>query len=164
MAPTSVLDRRSQRAVPLILFAVVLALLIARVVVWRMDAAKTGGAEDLVRWVAIEQAETLAAQQNKRILYDFTAAWCVPCHQLRDAVFRNERLARIINDRYIAVQVVDRQQEDGVNDPLVEALEQRFSVRAFPTVIFADSGGNAVQRMEGFGGAERFEQLMEQVP
>lgn len=164
MVPTSLLDRRSQRAVPVLLFAVVLALLVARVIVWRMEAARSGGADDLVRWVPIEQAELLAAQQNKRIFYDFTADWCVPCHQLRDAVFRNPRLAKLINDRYVPVQVVDRQQEDGVNDPAVHALQQRFSVRAFPTVVFADARGDALQRMEGFGGAERFEQMMARVP
>jgi thiol:disulfide interchange protein DsbD len=163
MAPIDLVDRRRQRSVPILLFAVVLALLIARVVVWRMEAAK-GGATDLIHWIPATQAEMLAIQQHKRILFNFTAAWCVPCHQLEEAVFRNPRLAKMIDDRFVPVRIVDRQEEDGANDILVESLQRRYSVRAFPTLVFTDAEGNQQQRMEGFGGAERFEQVMEQVP
>jgi thiol:disulfide interchange protein len=163
MARISLLDRRAQRAVPLLLFVIVLALVIARIVVWRMETTKTN-AGDLVHWVPAQQAEMLSTQQHKRILFDFTAEWCVPCRQLEEAVFRNPRLAKAINDRFVPVRIMDRSVEDGVNDILVESLQRRYTVTAFPTLVFTDPEGNAQQRMEGFGGAERFEQVMEQVP
>lgn len=160
MAPTELFDRRRQRSVPLLLIAMALAFVAARIVVKQWEARRSGEG-DLVRWVPLEQSEALAKAQQKPILYDFTAEWCAPCHQLDDAVFRNERLAALINERFIAVRVVDRQQEEGMNDPLVTSIQQRYSVRAFPTVVIAVAGGDALQRMEGFGGAERFEQMME---
>ena len=151
----------SQRAIPLVLIAVVLALLAARVVVSRMDANKQGSGDDLVQWVPLDRAEELARESGRPILYDFTAAWCGPCHQLKAEVFRNERLAAMINDRFVPVRVVDRMREDGRNEPPVEALQQRFGVQGFPTIVVADGEGNARERLEGYRGADAFEQMME---
>lgn len=151
----------SQRAIPLVLVAVVLALVAARVVVSRMDTQKRAGADDLVQWIALEDAERIARDTGRPILYDFTADWCAPCHQLKAEVFRNERLAELINDHFVPVRIVDRMREEGKNAPVVEALQQRYSVQGFPTVIIADADGNPRERMEGFRGAEPFERMME---
>lgn len=151
----------SQRAIPLFLIAIVVALLAARVVVSRMDASRQGSGDDLVQWVPLDRAEELARESGRPILYDFTAAWCGPCHQLQADVFRNERLAAMINERFVPVRVVDRMREDGRNDPPVEALQQRFGVQGFPTIVVADVEGNARERLEGYRGAGAFEQMME---
>lgn len=151
----------SQRAIPLVLVAVVVALFAARIVVSRMDMKKRAGADDLVQWVTIEDAERLSREQGRPILYDFTAEWCGPCHQLKAEVFRNERLAQMINDRFIPVRVTDRMREDGRNVPVVEALQQRYSVQGFPTIVIADADGGARERMEGYGGPDSFERMME---
>lgn len=164
MARTSLLDRRNQRAVPLLLFVLAVLLIAGRIVAWKMESRDGAGEGDLVRWVPLEEAAALAKAQNKPILYDFTADWCAPCHELDAAVFRNARFAEEINERFIPVRVVDREREDGVNDPLVTMLQRRYAVRAFPTVVFADASGGMQQRMEGFDRAERFERLMERIP
>ena len=64
---------------------------------------------------------------------------------------------------FIAIRVTDRKQEEGKNSPEVEALQQRYSVRGFPTVIFTDANGIEQGRMEGFRGREQFEKLMERI-
>lgn len=151
----------SQRALPLFLIAAVLALFAARVVVSRMDEKKQGNGDDLVQWVPLEQAEALARESGRPILYDFTADWCAPCHQLKAEVFRNERLAEMINDHFVPVRVLDRMREEGKNASPVDALQQRYSVQGFPTVIIADADGSPRERMEGFRGAEPFERMME---
>jgi thioredoxin-related protein len=58
------------------------------------------------------------------------------------------------------VRVIDRQQEEGRNPPDVEALQRRYRVRAFPTVIIADASGNELARMEGFKGRSEFEAMV----
>jgi thioredoxin-related protein len=80
---------------------------------------------------------------------------------LDEEVFADPVLASGINDRFIAVRVLDRKQEEGKNAPEIEALEQRYVVRGFPTVVFVDANGSEQGRMEGFRGRDQFERLVE---
>ena len=152
--------RTSQRYVPIALFVIAIVLVAGRVAMGFVETkpSKT----ELVRWVTPEQGVMLARRTGKPLLLDFTADWCQPCHVLDAEVFRNPEMAAEINKRFVAVRVVDRQQEQGSNSPDVDALQRRYGVRGFPTVVFADRTGERA-RMEGFRGREEFERVMESV-
>ena len=162
MAQTDLFRRESQRALPIWLPIVAAALLLARILVPAHEPKPIAGADDLVEWQPLARASALAQATHKPILYEFSAAWCGPCQRLEQDVFRNPTLAAKINERFVPVRVIDRQQEDGVNAPPVAELESRFAVRAFPTLIIADANGVAATRMEGYRDAEAFERFIEQ--
>jgi thiol:disulfide interchange protein len=150
--------RTSQRSIPLLLVGIAVTLVGLRVGVRFLEPdQKTGSG---VHWVSPEEGLRLAASSGKSILFDFTAEWCQPCHQLDAAVFMVPELAAQINDRFIPVRVMDRQQEDGRNSSAVAALQQRYSIRGFPTVVFADASGAERARIEGFRGRPDFERVM----
>jgi thiol:disulfide interchange protein len=162
MAPTDGSIRvrsASQRAIPVLLIAIAIALVAARVASRLM--APPPSTEQLVQWVPLDEGIRLAQSTDQILLLNFTAAWCEPCKALDAQVFRNPAFAAEINERFIPVRVVDRQREDGRNSPRIADLERRFTVRVFPTIIFADATGTERGRMEGFRGAEDFRRVME---
>lgn len=153
--------RTDQRAIPIALILIALGLVAARAIValTKREAPASGAA---VQWLTPQEGLRLAATSDKPVLFDFTADWCQPCHILDAEVFRNPAIAKSINERFIPIRVVDRRQEEGRNAPEVDQLQQRFGVRGFPTVVFADRGGER-GRMEGFRGRDEFERVMESV-
>ena len=157
------MERTSQRYISLILFAAVLALVSARVVWYVVDKNRQAKGDGGVQWVSLDDVQRIAATTRKPILYDFTADWCAPCHELDEQVFSDPEIAAEINERFIPVRVVDRQREDGRNPPAVDALERRYAARGFPTVVFAEADGTELARMEGFRGREEFRKVMERV-
>lgn len=150
-----------QRSIPIALIAIAAVLLIGRVACKSRETASGGDAGQLVKWHSPAEGLALARASGKPVMYDFTAEWCGPCHILDAQVFQNAEAAARINEHFIAIRVTDRMREDGRNPPDVAELEQRYTVRAFPTVIFADASGTERGRMEGFAGREEFLRILE---
>lgn len=91
---------------------------------------------------------------GKPILYDFTAAWCPPCHRLDTEGLSDPRIASLVNSSYLLSRVVDRKREDGKNPPATDELEGRYSVNAFPTLVVATPDGRLIARLQGYPGRE----------
>lgn len=154
----------NQRELPRWLFIAVALSVAARIGVSfipQKQEPEAKGEASLVRWFRISDAKGIAAQSHKRILYEFSAAWCGPCKIMEREVFNNPRLAARINNELVPVRVVDRQQEDGSNSDVVETLQRTYQVRAFPTVVIAEVDGAALMRREGYEGARAFEALLD---
>src|ERR687883_687897 len=116
-------NRESQRALPVWLPVAVALLIVARIVSSQFDVKSP---VDLVRWVAPDAAERISRATKKSIFYEFSAEWCGPCHVLEDEVFRDPELAKLINDKFVPVKLVDTQRERGRNLPAVVKLESQF--------------------------------------
>ena len=156
MARTDLWDRSSQRWIPLWLPIVAAALIVARIISSHYEVKS---AVDLVRWVPVDRAERLAAAMHKPIFYEFSAEWCGPCHVMEHEVFRDQRLAALINERFIPVRLIDRQREEGHNPPDVARLQSLYRVEGFPTIVVARAGA-APQKVFGYAGRPQFERFI----
>jgi thiol:disulfide interchange protein len=173
MAQTSLWSPRTQRSLPLWLCIAAALLIAGRVVSLQYPAVEEkakvqapvpSGEPSLVKWVSLSEAPELAKQQRKPIFYEFSAEWCGPCKLMNAEVFNDPKLAALINERFVAVRVIDRRREDGVNASEVELLQQRFNVQAFPTLVVADAGGTALDTLVGYPGREAVARLLMRPP
>ena len=146
----------SQSKVPAVLYWVLAAAFLFRVATGILDrGGKETAAVGLVRWQPGAAAMSAAAQSRRLVLYDFTAAWCAPCHLLDSEGWSDSTIAAVVNESFVAARVVDRTREDGTNPHWIEELQQRYSVTAFPTLIVADASGRELSKMEGYMGKAR---------
>jgi thiol:disulfide interchange protein len=150
-APTAT-SRGSQSRIPAAILWILAAAVIVRLVTGLVPRNASENQVGLVRFVSQDAAAASARAAGKLTLYDFTAAWCAPCHRLDSEGWSDSRIASVVNEGFVAVRVIDREQEDGRNTPAIEALQKRYSVTAFPTLVAADASGGELARMEGYGG------------
>lgn len=93
------------------------------------------------------EAKEVAARDGKPLLVDFEAEWCGFCKKLDRETYTDERVIRLVRDRFVAVKVdVDREPD----------LQKKFEVNALPTILCLSAGGDVLQRFEGFRPPELF--------
>ena len=93
-----------------------------------------------------------ARAEKKPLMVDTYAVWCGPCKQLDRTTFADPQVGAWARKNVVAVKV-DAEKGEG------RRLAQRYAVRAFPTVLFLDSSGNELDRMQGVFGPEDFVRL-----
>jgi thiol:disulfide interchange protein len=143
--------RDSQSRLSPVLLWVLLAALVLRIVTAVMDRPDSSAGSGLVRWQPRENAAALSRASHKPILYDFTAAWCGPCHIL-DGDWAQTAIAEKVNASFVPARVVDRAREDGANPADIDAMQRHFEVSGFPTLVVADADGRLIRKSEGYSG------------
>ena len=151
-----------QSKLPRVLFWFFAAALVFRIITVVAARDKKGDAgAGLISWRAQGAVAAAALSERKPVLYDFTAAWCQPCHLLDTEGWGDAGVASLVNGSYVPARVVDRDREDGKNPAEIAELQRRYSVRAFPTLIVADADGREIGRFEGYGGKQKLVRFLE---
>lgn len=87
------------------------------------------------------QIFTRAKQQNRLVLLDLTAKWCQFCRKMKKVTYRDQAVANIIKQNYVAVRA------DEANYP---ELHKRYKKEGLPLTVVFDSRGNEIIKRSGY--------------
>ncbi len=100
-----------------------------------------------IRFQSYDEAAMRAALAAGRpVMLEFSADWCVPCHELDRSTFTDRRV--IERSRDFAVFKVDLTRYDS---PGSRTLRTRYGVTGVPEIVFFGRGGAEVQDARIFG-------------
>ncbi|HSG27354.1 MAG TPA: thioredoxin family protein, partial [Candidatus Krumholzibacterium sp.] len=93
---------------------------------------------------------TEAAGSGRPVMIDFSADWCIPCHELELITFTDEQVLELSSGFTTLKVDLTRSGETE------KALKERFDVRGVPTIVFFGPSGREVPgaRITGFVGPE----------
>jgi len=106
------------------------AILIAGAVVFFLVAQQHA---EGIRWTPYEEGLLAGAvRENRPVMLDFYADWCVPCKELEKKVFRDPEVVKLSkNFLTMRVDLTKRQ----------EALQKQYRILGVPTIIFLNRQG-----------------------
>src|SRR5215471_12964588 len=145
-------SRGATRGLPRLLIVLAAVLLVARVATGFMEARTVTSSIERVSWEPVAAGEAKSQATGTPLLYEFSAEWCGPCRLMQREVFDDPEAAEMINRLYVPVRLVDRQREEGRNPPEVGALQARYRIEAFPTLVIAAPGDSSPTVIEGYPG------------
>lgn len=91
----------------------------------------------------------LAKQQNKIVMIDFVTDWCKWCIETDRKVYTNPEVAAYANDKQINWKI-DAEKGEGPD------LAKKYSVKGYPTIVFANADGTEIDRIYGYLPPELF--------
>ena len=109
------------------------------------------------KWITdFNAAKEQAKKENKAILMDFTGSdWCGYCKKLKKEVFNTDQFQEWADKNMVLVEVdfpTAKVKQPAELKKANKVLEERFNIAGYPTLVFADSTGKEIGRIEGYEG------------
>lgn len=103
----------------------------------------------------LEAAKKQAAKENKAILVDFTGSdWCPPCKQLKAKVLDQPEFKKFAEKNLVLVEIdFPRSKKQSAElKKANQALQEKYNIEGFPTILVLDSQGKKLEQYVGYGG------------
>lgn len=114
--------------------------LIIGLLLFALFPASSQAEADEINWYSYEEGIQKAKEQGKPVFIDFWAEWCAPCQDMEQNVYPDEDVIQK-SSNFINIKVnVDQNRDLAVNE---------YDVSSIPTLVFLDSEGETVKRVEG---------------
>ncbi len=100
----------------------------------------------------LNQALAEAKAQNKNVMLDFYADWCISCKEMESFTFTDPNVQAALKDTILL------QADVTPNDEQDKALYKHFNIIGPPAIMFYDKDGNELKpyRVVGFMSADKF--------
>lgn len=96
------------------------------------------------------KAVAQARADNKPVVIDFSASWCIPCREMLHTTFQDPAVIRA------ASHFVRLRADLTDTDERSRRLTDMFDIRGVPTTVFIDKRGRILKREVGYVGAQQF--------
>lgn len=116
-----------------------------------------------INWLALEDAQSKASENGKKVLLFTEAEWCGYCEKMNKEVFTKEAVADSLQKYFYPVRI------DIESDALVrfndqdyteKSLSRKFRALRTPTTIFLDSEGSVIGTQSGYIPPKLFDKLL----
>jgi len=142
-------DRKGFRIFKIV-FSVAL-IVVAAYMLWPTEKASPN-------WVKYEESLfENSVMNNKKIILDFYADWCIPCKEFDALTFSDARV--IEKSKEFDNYKIDMTPKNDMTDQ----LRKKFKAFGVPTIIFLNSKGEEVDRLTGYVDANEFLKIMNSV-
>jgi len=127
-----------------------LAIVAILIGTWFLKPEKVGTAEMQWQKYSTDVFET-ARQENRPIIIDFYADWCIPCKELDQYTFADPEVIRL--SKNFALFKIDL---TGTVSPEIKTVQEKFNIKGVPTIIFITGNGREIEdlRLLGFEKAD----------
>ena len=88
-----------------------------------------------------------AKARHKLIFVDIYTDWCGPCKMLNNSTFKDVKAGEFFNANFVNIKI-DMEKGEG------PAFAMKYSVRAYPTLLFINAKGEVVHKTLGYKDAD----------
>lgn len=113
-----------------------------------------------IKWIYSEQEGLkLAKEQNKPVILDFYADWCIACKELDKITYTNKEVIKE-SQRFIMIKVNCTKDNEEI-----KKIQRKYSIRGYPTIVFINSTGISEQKIKqiGFITPDKFLEIMKKI-
>ncbi|MFC2175840.1 thioredoxin family protein [Bacteroidota bacterium] len=136
--------------------------------------AQTQFQKKAIKWVSLEEADSLRRIEHKKVLVDVYTDWCGWCKRMDATTFSDPKVVEYINANYYAVKLNAEQKSPitlggktyefvpngrrGYHEIANELLQGKMS---YPTTVFLDENMNMIQPVAGYLDAPTIQPILE---
>lgn len=116
-----------------------------------------------IEWMDLDEAQALAAQNDKKVMIFAEAEWCSYCQKMYRKVFPERSIQDSLHKYFYPVRIdIESDQKITFNGEKLseKQLARKFRVTSTPTIIFLDGRGGVIGVQPGYMPVEIFENLL----
>lgn len=126
-------------------------------------------AQEKIKWLSIDEAVRLAAQEPRVIVIDVYTDWCGWCKRMDATTFSDPEVIKIMNEQFYPVKLDAEGKEDiiigdrtfkfvdngrrGYHEVAAVVTRGRLS---YPTISYVDAQGRVLEAAPGYKTADQF--------